>query len=68
MSPFQPTSVAGTRDDAMLALFALGIGIGLTLALTGAGGSIIAVPILMFGVSKRSTARCWLARSPPCAA
>lgn len=31
-------------------LFGLGIGIGLTLALTGAGGSIIAVPLLMFGM------------------
>ncbi|TDU26491.1 hypothetical protein DFR24_3517 [Panacagrimonas perspica] len=34
----------------MLVLFALGICIGLTLGLTGAGGSIIAVPILMFGM------------------
>lgn len=34
----------------MLVLFVLGSGVGLTLALTGAGGSIIAVPILMFGM------------------
>lgn len=34
----------------MLILIALGSGVGLVLALTGAGGSIIAVPVLMFGM------------------
>jgi uncharacterized membrane protein YfcA len=38
------------HETGMLILVALGSGVGLVLALTGAGGSIIAVPILMFGM------------------
>lgn len=34
----------------MLILIALGSGVGFVLALTGAGGSILAVPMLMFGM------------------
>src|SRR3546814_7211129 len=44
----RPISPAAAAEPAMS--IAIGIVVGLILALTGAGGTIVAVPLLMFGL------------------